>query len=261
MRIAGSSLMCSRRGLSEACERVAALGFDAIDIGAMPGWAHVEPLDVLECPDHTAQRVADACDRAGLTPVALNANTDVEALPEEIERVEALIHLAEHLGADVLTLQGGSTDVMLEDDLARFRSLTRAVETDVAVTVETHWGTHLENPDIARRYGEIDGLGLTLDPSHYLIGDYRPAEYRQLLPFVEHVHLRQAGSGWKQVQQPPETGRLDVPGTIAALAKAGYDGVLSIEYIDSITDTDPATVESQAEDMRERVVEAIATLE
>jgi len=41
VRIAGSTLTCSRLDLAPACARLDDLGFDAVDVGALAGWAHV----------------------------------------------------------------------------------------------------------------------------------------------------------------------------------------------------------------------------
>lgn len=259
MRIAGSSLLRSNESFATACRRLEALGFDAVDVGAMAGWAHVEPAAIAADRHAVAETIRSGCGAAGLDPVAFNASAGTDDPVEERDRLLALAELAADLDAAVITIQGRSTDAPLEDDIERCRQLASALaDRDVTVAIETHWGTHLEDPAVASRYAAIDGLGLTLDPSHYVIGGYGFDAYEPLLPAVEHVHLRQARDGWDEVQMPVDDGHVDVEGLLDALGEGGYDGIVSVEYIDSVGDVEPAWVEEQARGMRERIEAALA---
>lgn len=258
MNVAGSSLLYSRLSLADACERLAGLGFGRVDLGAMVGWAHVEPAEIVGDIDGVVGRIESACDEAGLDPVAFNASAGDCSPAEERERVDALAAVADRLGAGVLTLQGADPDTDLAADRDRFRALVGTLEDrEVDLAVETHWGTHLEDPAVAARYAEIRGLGLTLDPSHYAIGPYWEAGYDDLLPHVRHVHLRQAGDGWENVQRPVDDGKIDVAGFIADLRDAEYDGALAVEYIDSLDGVDPDDAERQADAMRRAIEDAL----
>lgn len=254
MRVAGSSLLCSRLSFADACEHVAARGFEAVDIGAMAGWAHIEPAAVLDSPRKTRETIERVCTATDLDPVAFNASAGTEDRGTERDRLVALAELADVLDIASMTIQGASSDTPLEEDLARCRDLAAALESfSVVLSVETHWGTHLEDPQIARQYAMIDGLELTLDPSHYVIGSYQLEDMEPLLPAVDHLHLRQAGNGWEQIQLAVDAGAVDIEGVLTALAAVGFDGVAAVEYIDSVGDADPTWVETQAATMRARI--------
>jgi sugar phosphate isomerase/epimerase len=266
MRVAGSTLLYSRLSLAAACDRLASLGFDCVDLGAVAGWAHLDPAAVREDRAAATARVEEACGDAGLDPVALNANAGELGTDAERRRVAALAALAEDVGADVLTLPAAGADTDLAADLARFADLAAATaDYDVALTVETHWNTHTEDPAVAARYAAaVDGLGLTLDPGHFAIGPHwsgeeGPAVYEPLLDEVEHVHVRQAGEGWANVQRPldADDGRIDVAALVAALRGADYDGALTVEYIDSLEGTDPTAAEAWAADARRTVADLL----
>ena len=46
----------------------------------------------------------------------------------------------------------------------------------------------------------VPGLGLTLDPSHYIAGPHQGKNYDQVFPYVRHVQLRDTGRGPNQFQ-------------------------------------------------------------
>lgn len=260
MRVTGSTLVCSRLSFEEACRCLSELGFDAVDIGMQEGWAHVDPGEVVGAVDATVRRIDTACAAAGLDPVAINASAGEVTLDAEIERVEAVADVADRVGVEVMTLPAASTETALTDDLARFQALADAVaDRDVTLTVETHWGTHTEDPAVAAKYADsVSGLGITLDPGHYVIGDHDvEPPYRDLLSHVEHAHLRQAGIGWAEIQLPVDAGRMDVGAVVDNLRDADYDGVVTVEYIDTLDGADPEAVQRHAAAMRERLLEQL----
>lgn len=259
MRVAGSSLLYSRLSLEEACGRLAELGFDALDVAMQEGWAHVDPSAAADDVDAAIERIEAACESAGLDLVALNVNAGDVPLETEVDRVDAVVDLAGALGVDVVTLPAASTDTALSADLERFQALVDiAADRDVALTVETHWGTHTEDPAVAAEYADaVPGLGYTLDPGHYVIRDEGDDPWADLLKHVEHVHVRQAGTGWEEIQQPVEDGHLDVESFVQTLRDVGYDGAVIIEYIDSLDGVDPVEAERQASALRDVLVDIV----
>lgn len=253
MRIAGSSLLYSRLSIEEACDRLMALEFDRVDIAMQEGWAHVDPSAVVNDVDGAVERVAAACGSAGLDPVALNVDAGDVSLETETERVAAVAEFAHQLGVDVVTLPAAS-EGSIADDFNRFQALVDvADDAGVTLTVETHWGTHTEDPNVAAEYAEaVPGLGYTLDPGHYIIrGECVDEPWFDLLTPIEHVHVRQAGTGWEEIQQPVEDGHLDIESFVHTLRNREYDGTLTVEYIDSLDGVDPDAAERQATALRD----------
>ncbi|WP_227379409.1 sugar phosphate isomerase/epimerase family protein [Haladaptatus halobius] len=260
MKVAGSTLLYSRLSLNETCRRLSDLGFDAIDVGMQEGWAHVAPSEAVGAVDAAALRIETACTEANIDPVAINVSAGEVDLDTEIERVKAVADVADALDIDVVTLPAAQTDTLLAADLDRFSALVDAVaDRDVILTVETHWGTHTEEPAVAAEYAAaVPGLAYTLDPGHYFIGnhDIQPP-YRDLLADIEHVHIRQAGIGWEEIQQPVQDGSIDIEAFIDDLRGAEYDGVVTVEYIDSLENVDPQAAQCQAVTMREVLRECL----
>lgn len=260
MRVAGSSLLYSRLSFEDACRRLSDLGFDAVDVGVQEGWAHLDPSAVVGTVESTAAEIDDACRAAGLDPVALNANAGDVALETEVERVGAVVDLADELDVPVVTLPAASTDRPLAEDLDRFRTLVEtAAGTDVTLTVETHWDTLTEDPDTAAAYAaNVPELGYTLDPGHFVVGvDDHDEPWAELLADVAHVHLRQAGTGWDEIQLPVEEGDIDVEAFVRSLRDVGYDETITVEYIDSLDGVDPEDAARQADELRKRLVDLV----
>lgn len=71
----------------------------------------------------------------------------------------------------------------------------------------------------------VPGLRLNLDVGHVIAWGGDPVE---LVPFADHVQLRQARPGEAQSLE----GDVDIGGILRALAAVDYSGLLSIEYFD-----------------------------
>ncbi len=74
---------------------------------------------------------------------------------------------------------------------------------------------------------EVDGLRLLVDTGHVACWGEDPIE---LLPWADHVQLRQAGRGRQQLM--PEEGDVDFAAVFRALERLDFPGLLSIEYFD-----------------------------
>jgi sugar phosphate isomerase/epimerase len=251
MRVAASTLLHSRLSLDEACDRLRTLDVDAVDIGAMAGWAHLDPESMVGAVDATVDRLDRILTDTGLDPVALNARLGGGG----VEAVAALTAVAAGIGAPVVTLPSAGADADLDADLDRFRSFVDAAHEDVTLTVETHHGLLTEDPAVAERYAALPGVGLTLDPGHYAVGPHWDRGYGDLVPEAAHVHLRQAGATPDAIQRPPDDGRIDVGGFLDELRAAGYDGAVTVEYIDSLDGCTPDEAERWAGAMIETVTD------
>src|SRR6185312_16252888 len=90
----------------------------------------------------------------------------------------------------------------LDAEVKRLEHLVHVAAGDgIQVTVSTLIGTLTEDPEIALTLCErVKGLGLTLDPSHYIAGPHADKCHDALYPHVKHVHLRDTGRSPNQFQ-------------------------------------------------------------
>ncbi len=76
---------------------------------------------------------------------------------------------------------------------------------------------------------EVPGVRLLVDTGH--VADWG-GDVLELLPFADHVQLRQAAPGATQLHVDDAAGVVDFAAVLGRLDDLGYDGCLSIEYFD-----------------------------
>jgi sugar phosphate isomerase/epimerase len=228
--VACSTLCFARYPLDRALRVIGELEFSKVDVAIREQGPHLRPSEVAADVNLAAHRIRIG---PGLTPGAFNveiAATD----PEEFQnQLKAICRLARLSTVAVITLPAASTGTDLETEVARLQTLAKLANTEgVVLTCDTRIGTLTEDPDVAVTLCErVDGLGLTLDPSHYVAGPHSAKGYDQVFPYVRHVHLRDSAPGKFQVrvgQGVIEYGRL-----ISYLSRYQYDRLLSVQMEES----------------------------
>ena len=76
------------------------------------------------------------------------------------------------------------------------------------------------------------GLGLTLDPSHYIAGQKEVKEFECLYPYIRHVRLRDTGRGPNQFQVRVGQGEVEYGRIVSQLARHRYDRLLTVDIRD-----------------------------
>jgi sugar phosphate isomerase/epimerase len=168
------------------------------------------------------ERAIDACAEAGIRSI------DVITGPQRWNPRAARI------GSDLSESQAW--------DLA-FRALERvlnhAARTDVKVSLEPVWGTLARSAyraDFALKRLEHPSLGLTLDPSHFVLtGDDVAGFTKRWAHLLTHVHLKDAfGTDGDQERDfiftLPGEGLVDWPAFFYAIDEAHYVGPISVEF-------------------------------
>lgn len=106
----------------------------------------------------------------------------------------------------------------------------RARAEGVRTRIEPHIGSLVSTPELAARMvAEVPGLALSLDPTHFTMQAIAVERIVPLAPLADHVHLRGSRPGDLQVAWERNEG--DLEAVLVALAAAGYDGALCVEYV------------------------------
>jgi sugar phosphate isomerase/epimerase len=243
IRVACSTGVRSTASLDAACRVIGELGFRYADPLAIEGW-HIKPSRLAVDAAGEAARARATLDRHGLACVAVNlgfvhgftACTDAEHR-ENLRVIEGACVLARALETSVITVgpgdsgpgPGGEILARLADRLND--ALAIAGEAGMTLGIETHAGAVVVYPDVARTLlARCPGLTLTYDPSHYIAEEIPVAETLDLLTHASHVHLRNARVG--HFQERMDRGGLDMSWMVDRILDAGYDGAISIEYIE-----------------------------
>ena len=113
-------------------------------------------------------------------------------------------------------------------EIERLQQLVSIASLDeVVVGLKTETGKITQDPDTAVVLcGNVKGLGLTLDPSHYVYGPHKGGGYEQVMKHVVHVQLRDSTKTKMQVRVGQ--GEIEYSRLVAQLQKYHYQRALSV---------------------------------
>jgi sugar phosphate isomerase/epimerase len=134
----------------------------------------------------------------------------------------------------LITISAAPSDTPIDTEVKRLRGLARMAQQEgVVLTVATRIGTLTELPDVAVELCQrVPGLGLTLDPSHFIAGPHQGAPFDAVYPFVRHVWLRDTGRGPGQFQVRVGQGEVEYGRIATQLARFHYDRLLTVSIHD-----------------------------
>jgi sugar phosphate isomerase/epimerase len=229
--VACSTLCFGRRALEDALVVIAELQFNKFDVAVHEGGRHLRPSEVVADVAHAAARLRY---NPGLTPCAFNVDIDAPSDVDFARQFKAICRLARLSTVPLVSIPAARSGCDRETDAKRLARLADLAGCDgIMLTVDTRIGTLTEDPDTAVWLcEEVNGLGLTLDPSHYLTGPHQGKCYDQVFPFVRHVRLRDTGRGANQFQVRVGQGEIEYGRLITQLERHDYDRALVVDVRD-----------------------------
>jgi sugar phosphate isomerase/epimerase len=229
--VACSTLCFARYPLERALRIIGELEFSKLDVAIHEGGPHLRPSEVAQDVPLAAQRI-----RIGpsLSPAAFSVEIEADCAEQYQQQLRAVCRLARMSAVTTITIPAGPVGTDVEKEAKRLLPLQRLADTEgIVLTVATRIGTLTEDPEMCVRLCEgVPGLGLTLDPSHFLAGPHQGKPYEVVYPFVRHVHLRDTGRGPDQFQVRVGQGEIEYGRIIAQLSRHGYDRLLTVAIHD-----------------------------
>lgn len=229
MYVACSSLCFGRYSLSDALHAISELHFHKVDLALHEKGPHLKPSDVLA----DVNRVAQILRKANVAFAAFHVEIDAPAPDGYRDTLRAVCRLGRLLSVPVVNIPAAPIGSDFGEEVTRLTGLTRVAEAEgVMLTIETHSQTLTADPITAINFcRQVPGLGLTLDPSHYLVGTQPMQEYDDLFPHVRHVRLRDTAPSRLQVQVGQ--GQLEYGRIISQLSRERYERALSVDIHDT----------------------------
>jgi sugar phosphate isomerase/epimerase len=217
--------------LERALRIIGELEFSKLDVAIHEDGPHLKPSEVLADVGLAAQRI-----RIGpsLTPGAFSVRIATADPVEYQAQLRALCKLARMSTVSLITIPASESGVGLNAEITRLKPLVQLATVEgIVLTVLTLTGTLTEWPATAVALCEaVPGLGLTLDPSHYIAGPNQGAPFDQVFPFVRHVHFRDTGKGQDQFQVRVGQGEVEYGKILAQLTRYRYDRLLTVAIHD-----------------------------
>lgn len=247
MYVACSTQCFTRLPLDRALRLIGELEFSKLDVAIHEDGPHLRPSEVVQDIAAAAQRI-----RIGprLTPGAFSVQINAPSDEEFNRQLMAICRLARMSTVSVLTLPAARAGSALDVEVKRLIRLCQMLEKEgLVLTVPTHIGTLAETPagavELCRR---VPGLGLTLDPSHFINGPHQAGGYDEVFPYVRHVHLRDTGRAPGKFQVRIGQGEIEYGRIISLLERSGYDRLLSVS-IHEVADA-PFAMESEVRKLK-----------
>jgi sugar phosphate isomerase/epimerase len=210
--------------LEMALERLADLEFTSVELTLFEDADQLKPSRIAADVD-TA--IAICRNTRRLDVIAFDVRIAAQKA-EHYEQFEAICRLAMATKVVTLTVPSAEHGTPFNEEVEHLRRLVDiATLHGVRVGIKSQTGRLSEDPDtVMVLCDNVKGLGLTLDPSHYIYGPYQGRSIDKLIKYVYHVQLRDTNKKALQVrvgQGDIEYGRL-----ISQLQKAKYTRVLSV---------------------------------
>ncbi len=225
MIVACSTLCFGKYPFERALQTIAELGFNKVDVAIHEAGPHLRPSEVAADVPTTAARLRLG---PGLAPCAFSLAADDPA------HFAAVCRLARLTSVPVVTIAAAPAGTGLDAEAGRLKKLGAVAGGEgVMLTVATLGGTLTETPEGAVELCQrVPGLGLTLDPSHYVAGPHAGTSWDTVYPYVRHVHLRDTGCGPNQFQVRIGQGEVEYGKIVSMLARYHYDRVLTVDIRD-----------------------------
>ena len=211
--------------LDQAIEKLAHLEFSHIDIHVSEDSKHLKPSQIAD----DLQFALDTClntQRLVVTGLSLDIPGDEE---QSTRTFTKCCELAKAAKIVTLTVESGEQGTPFNEEVERYKSLVKIAEKHgVRVAMRTREGNLSSDPDtVGVICGHVKGLGLSLDPSHYMLGNPETTAYDKLMKYVHNVYLRD--STGEQLQVRVGQGVVDYGRIISQLRSVNYQRALCVD--------------------------------
>jgi len=225
------------------------LEFEGVDIGLFEGRSHLWPSKMFERLDASAAELKKKLSDQGLAPADIFLQTAPEFVslapnhPDAQRRKTArdlfskTLDFAGACGSRHVSVLPG---VLFEEESAADSwgrccdelawRVERAKGQGLIFGVEAHVGSIAPEPAAALKLvGDVPGLTLTLDYTHFTRDGRGDDEVAPLVAHASHFHVRGAQKG--RLQTAFKDNVIDYQGVASEMQKTGYSGWLGVEYV------------------------------
>jgi sugar phosphate isomerase/epimerase len=223
--VAASSRCFAHLPLDAALAQLVDLEYTAVEITVHETDGHLKPSEVLA----DTERAVTLCRQTHrMTPVALSVEVEAPE-PDYYHQFAACCRLAKAIKVVTVTVRSAELGTPFNAEVERLQMLVALASREgIRVGLLSEVGRMTENPDTAAVLCDnVKGLGITLDPSHYIFGPHGGVNYQPVMKHVYHVRLRDTTKDQLQVcigQGEVEYGRL-----VNQLNKVHYDRALCVD--------------------------------
>ena len=233
--VAASTECFSDLSLLEVYEKLTDLEYSAVEIAIHESGNQLKPSEVAA----DMEKAATLCRDTHRHDIVAYS---VETLPgkEGLEHFTACCKLAKHTKVASIIVPSSPLGTPFNEEVERLRELVNIATYESArVSLRTEIDCLSEDPDTVTVFcNNVKGLGVSLDPSHYICGPHRGRNYDSLIENTHHVRLRDTSADKLQVRVGQ--GEVDYGKLVSQLRKFKYDRGLCVDIREIDDDTDHA---------------------
>ena len=266
MRLAFSTNAYMKFPFEEAASRIAALGYEGLEL--MADVPHAWPAGLLDGPKKAILKAMEqnSLRFSNINAFMMNAINDHRhpylhpsyLEPDEgyrrvrIDHTRRSLDLCKELGAPHITTEPGGP---IPPGMSRQAAIDRFVEglkpladhahnLGVLLLIEPEPHLLLETSDqyleVAERLN-APSVGLNYDVGHaFCVSEDIPQAIAKLSPHIKHYHFEDIAATRVHHHLVPGQGAIDFAEVVAAIQKTGYDGWITVELYPNINDPDSA---------------------
>ncbi|TWU24444.1 Xylose isomerase-like TIM barrel [Novipirellula galeiformis] len=223
MIVAASTECWPDMEMREAIEVLQDLEFTAVEI-ALHESGRIKPSDLISDVDRAAQ-ILRSSHRMDISGYSVQLGSTGE---QHYTDFKEICRIAKATKVVNLTVPSAEVGTPFNEEVEHLQKLVKVAETEGArVAVRCQLGCLSEDPDtLMVLCNNVDGLGVTFDPSVYIAGKANVKNLDKILKFVCNVHLRDTRPDAFQVSVGQ--GEVDYGKLVTQLERERYDRALTV---------------------------------
>lgn len=224
MHVAASTACLPDLPLEGSIDLLADLEFTMIEIDIHETGGHIKPSELLADPEVAIQRIRYS-HRLDISSYSLQLASTGD---QHYSDFKEICRFAKASKVVTLTVPSAELGTPFNEEVEHLQKLVDIAETEgVRVGVRSELGRLSEDPDtLMVLCNNVHGLGITLDPSVYIVGPAHNKSLDRIMKYVFHVHLRDTKKD--QFQVSVGQGEVDYGKLINQLEREKYDRALSV---------------------------------
>ncbi len=233
MFVAASTDCFAHLSFTEAIQKLVDLEFACVEIILDENGNHFKPSEVAADMEKAIFTLRNS-HRLDVCSYGLNITAQGE---EFYRQFTACCKLAKATKVVSVTVPSAELGTPFNEEVEHLRRLVDiATLESVRVGISSQIGRLSEDPDTVKVLCDnVKGLGVTLDPSHYICGPRAGCDYAKIMKYVYHVRLRDTSD--EKLQVRVGKGKVDYGRLITLLLQENYTRAMCVQ-IEPMEDTD-----------------------
>jgi sugar phosphate isomerase/epimerase len=219
--------------LSTVFDRLVDLEYSSVEVALHEDLDHLKPSAVLA----DMEGAIEQCRQTNRLDIVAFSFLSPATGEEYYAQFDACCRLAKATKVVTLVIDSAELGTPFNEEVERLRKLVALAEAQGArVGMRSQVGRLTEDPDTAVVLCDnVEGLGMTLDPSHYIANPRGQVNYDKLFKYTYHTHLRDTSKD--EVQVKIGKGIVDYSRLVNMLIQAKYDRSLCV-HLEELPDVD-----------------------